>query len=109
MGRSTIQYIYNVRLRSLHSYRDHPQALILSGLNYLFGTRTAEHKGCNWACKLTDGCSLKSCVLANATEMKVNTTACSTSMTGLRVVSNLQTPTAHYIIQVCGRSLEVRD
>ena len=26
------------------------------------GTRAAEHKGCNWACKLTDGCSLKSCV-----------------------------------------------
>ena len=26
------------------------------------GTREAEHKGCNWACKLTDGCSLKSCV-----------------------------------------------
>ena len=21
------------------------------------GTRAAEHKGCNWACKLTDGCS----------------------------------------------------
>ena len=26
------------------------------------GTRAAEHKGCNWACKLTDGCSIKSCV-----------------------------------------------
>ena len=26
------------------------------------GTRVAEHKGCNWACKLTDGCSPKSCV-----------------------------------------------
>ena len=26
------------------------------------GTRAAEHKGCNWACKLTDGCSLESCV-----------------------------------------------
>ena len=26
------------------------------------GTRAAEHKGCNWACKLTYGCSLKSCV-----------------------------------------------
>ena len=26
------------------------------------GTRAAEHKGCNWACKLTDGCSLTSCV-----------------------------------------------
>ena len=26
------------------------------------GTRAAEHKGCSWACKLTDGCSLKSCV-----------------------------------------------
>ena len=25
------------------------------------GTRAAEHKGCNWACKLTDGCSRKSC------------------------------------------------
>ena len=42
------------------------------------GTRTAEHKGCNWACKLTDGCSPKSCVwphlqwhhLAYATEIK---------------------------------------
>ena len=38
------------------------------------GTRAAEHKGCNWACKLTDGCSLQSCVrphlLAYATEMK---------------------------------------
>ena len=37
------------------------------------GTRAAEHKGCNWACKLTDGCSLKSCVrphlLAYATEV----------------------------------------
>ena len=26
------------------------------------GTRAAEHKGCNWACKVTDGCNLKSCV-----------------------------------------------
>ena len=26
------------------------------------GTRPAEHKGCKWACKLTDGCSLHSCV-----------------------------------------------
>ena len=38
------------------------------------GTRAAEHKGCNWACKLTDGCSLKSCIrphfLAYATEIK---------------------------------------
>ena len=38
------------------------------------GTRAAEHKGCNWACKLTDGCSLKSCVRphlqAYAREMK---------------------------------------
>ena len=38
------------------------------------GTRAAEHKGCNWACKLTDGCSLKSCarphLLAYATEIK---------------------------------------
>ena len=38
------------------------------------GTRAAEHKGCNWARKLTDGCSLKSCVrphlLAYATEIK---------------------------------------
>ena len=37
------------------------------------GTRAAEH-GCKWACKLTDGCSLKSCVrphlLAYATEIK---------------------------------------
>ena len=36
------------------------------------GTRAAEHKGCNWACKLADGCSLKSCarphLLAYATE-----------------------------------------
>ena len=38
------------------------------------GTRAAKHKGCNWACKLTDGCSLKSCarphLLAYATEIK---------------------------------------
>ena len=38
------------------------------------GTRAAEHKGCNWACKLTDGCNLKSCVrphlLAYATKIK---------------------------------------
>ena len=37
-------------------------------------TRAAEHKGCNWACKLNDGCSLKSCVwphlLAYATEIR---------------------------------------
>ena len=26
------------------------------------GTRAAEHKGYNWACKLTDSCSLKRCV-----------------------------------------------
>ena len=26
------------------------------------GIRAAEHEGCNWACKLTDGCSLKRCV-----------------------------------------------
>ena len=26
------------------------------------GTRAAEHKGCKWACKLTDGWNLKSCV-----------------------------------------------
>ena len=25
------------------------------------GTRAAEHKGCNWACKLIDGCSLELC------------------------------------------------
>ena len=25
------------------------------------GTRAAEHKGCNWACKLIDGCSLVLC------------------------------------------------
>ena len=25
------------------------------------GTRAAEHKGCNWACKLIDGCSLALC------------------------------------------------
>ena len=40
----------------------------------ILGTRAAENKGCNWACKLTDGCSLKSCVrphlLAYATEIK---------------------------------------
>ena len=43
-----------------------------------FGTRAAEHKGCNWACKLIDGCSLQSCVrphlqwhhLAYVTEIK---------------------------------------
>ena len=35
------------------------------------GTRAAEHKGCNWACKLTDGCSLKRPhLLAYATEIK---------------------------------------
>ena len=38
------------------------------------GTRAAEQKDCNWACKLNDGCSLKSCVrphlLAYATEIK---------------------------------------
>ena len=38
------------------------------------GTRAAEHKGCNWAYKLTEGCSLKICVrphlLAYATEIK---------------------------------------
>ena len=38
------------------------------------GTRAAEHNGCNWACKLTDGCPLKTCVwphlLAYATEIK---------------------------------------
>ena len=25
----------------------------------ILGTRAAEHRGCNWACKMTDGCSLK--------------------------------------------------
>ena len=56
------------------------------------GTRAAEHKGCHCACKLTDGCSLKSCVrphlqwhhLAYATEIKVNSPACSAYVTGLR-------------------------
>ena len=52
------------------------------------GTRASEHKGCNWACKLTDGCSLKSCVrphlLAYATEIRVNSTAISASVTRLR-------------------------
>ena len=50
------------------------------------GTRATEHEGCNWVCKLTDGCTLKSCVrphLSYATE-KVNSTACSASVTGLR-------------------------
>ena len=51
------------------------------------GTRTAGHKGCNWACKLTDCCSLKGCVrphlLAYAAEIKVNSTASSTSVTRL--------------------------
>ena len=54
---------------------------------HTLGTRAAEHKGCNWTCKLTDGCSLKSCVrphlLAYATEI-VNSTACSASVTGLK-------------------------
>ena len=52
------------------------------------GTRAAEHKSCNWACKLTDCCSLKSCVrphlLAYATECKVNSTACSASVTWVK-------------------------
>ena len=52
------------------------------------GTRAAEHKSCNWECKLTDGCSLKSCIRphlpAYATEIKVDSTACSASVTGLR-------------------------
>ena len=34
-----------------------PEPLSLRGST--LGTRAAEHKGCNWACKLTDGCSLK--------------------------------------------------
>ena len=46
----------------------------------------------NWACKLTDGSSLISCVwphlqwhhLVYATEIKVNSTACSASVTGLK-------------------------
>ena len=49
------------------------------------GTRAAEHKGCNWACKLTDGCSLKSCVRPHAKEIKsTQLHACSASVTGLR-------------------------
>ena len=51
---------------------DLPEPLSLWGST--LGTRAAEHKGCNWACKLTDGCSLKSCVrphlLVYATEIK---------------------------------------
>ena len=70
-----------------------PEPSSLRGL-YIgtLGTRAAEHNGCNWACKLTDGCSLKSCVrphlqwhhLAYAIDIKVNSTACSASVTGLR-------------------------
>ena len=44
------------------------------------GTRTAEHKGCNWTCKLTDGCRLQPKKLGLATpsgichRKKVNST-----------------------------------
>ena len=53
------------------------------------GTRAAEHKGCNWACKLTDGCSLKKKLCSATTSgiwhrNKVKSTACSASVTGLR-------------------------
>ena len=37
------------------------------------GTRAAEHKGCNWACKLTDGCSLELC---SATSSVASTGIC---------------------------------
>ena len=56
-------------------------------------TRAAKHKGCSWACKLNDGCILKAVLirshlqwyhLAYATEIKVNLTAFSASVTGLR-------------------------
>ena len=51
------------------------------------GTRAAEHKGCNWACKLTDGCSLKTVfghTFWHMPRKKVNLTACSASVTGFR-------------------------
>ena len=54
--------------------QDIPEPSSLRGST--LGTRAAEHnhKGCNWARKLTDGCSLKSCVgphlLAYALEIK---------------------------------------
>ena len=51
----------------------HSKLLTVIG-RYHLCTRATEHKGCNWACKLTDGCSLKSCVRphlqAYATEIK---------------------------------------
>ena len=77
---------YTIRLRSLHSAQGLPEPSSLRGST--LGTRAAEHNGCNWACKLTDGCNLKGCVrphlLAYATEIKVNSTARSASVTGLR-------------------------
>ena len=59
-------------------------------INFVYVHGKGLVKCCNWACKLTDGCSLKSCVrphlqkhhLAYTTEKKVNSTACSASVTG---------------------------
>ena len=45
---------YTIRLRSLH--RAYPSLHPFGGSTLV--TRAAEHKGCNWAFKLTDSCSL---------------------------------------------------
>ena len=47
--------IYYIRLRSLHRAYSSLRRSTL-------GTRAAEHKGFNWACKLIDGCSLELCL-----------------------------------------------
>ena len=59
--------------------QDLPEPSSLRGST--LGTRAAEHKGCNWACNLT-GCSVTLSGICHRN--KVNSTACSASVTGLR-------------------------
>ena len=52
------------------------------------GTRTAEHKGCNWACTLTDGCSLKSC-MCSATPSVASSGICHRNKSQLNCMQRL--------------------
>ena len=88
---------------------------IVLGSNYaykviFFSNRFAADR-CNWACKLPDGCSLKSCVRPSRSGIRARKYACSASVTGLSgaqcsvcsgsiVVTTLDSWTQRFPVQV---------
>ena len=56
------------------------------------GTRAAEYKGCNWACKLIDGCSLALC---SATVSVVSAGICNCNCNCIYLYSKGHRPNIH--------------